>query len=53
MSFTMCAWIFSAIVRASFDVTFCGPPLMIQAVMNMLDGLGVPEENIAFDDFGS
>lgn len=31
----------------------CGPPLMIQAVMNMLDGLGVPEENIAFDDFGS
>lgn len=31
----------------------CGPPLMIQAVMTMLDGLGVPEENIAFDDFGS
>jgi len=31
----------------------CGPPLMIQAVMNMLDDLGVPEENIAFDDFGS
>lgn len=31
----------------------CGPPLMLQAVMNMLDSLGVPEENIAFDDFGS
>jgi len=31
----------------------CGPPLMIQAVMRMLDELGVPEENIAFDDFGS
>lgn len=31
----------------------CGPPLMIQAVMKMLDELGVPEENIAFDDFGS
>jgi Na+-transporting NADH:ubiquinone oxidoreductase subunit F len=31
----------------------CGPPLMLQAVMNMLDELGVPEENIAFDDFGS
>ncbi|MEN0006418.1 MAG: NADH:ubiquinone reductase (Na(+)-transporting) subunit F [Bacteroidota bacterium] len=31
----------------------CGPPLMLQAVMTMLDELGVPEENIAFDDFGS
>ena len=31
----------------------CGPPLMLQAVQNMLDDLGVPEENIAFDDFGS
>lgn len=30
----------------------CGPPLMNQAVMKMLDDLGVPEENIAFDDFG-
>ena len=31
----------------------CGPPLMLQAAMKMLDDLGVPEENIAFDDFGS
>ncbi len=30
----------------------CGPPLMLKAVMNMLDELGVPESNIAFDDFG-
>ncbi len=30
----------------------CGPPLMNAAVMKMLDELGVPEENIAFDDFG-
>lgn len=30
----------------------CGPPLMNQAVMQMLDDLGVPAENIAFDDFG-
>ncbi len=30
----------------------CGPPLMLSAVMNMLDNLGVPEENIRFDDFG-
>lgn len=30
----------------------CGPPLMLSAVQNMLDALGVPEENIAFDDFG-
>ena len=31
----------------------CGPPLMLQAVMKMLSDLGVPDENIAFDDFGS
>ena len=31
---------------------FCGPPLMNQAVLKTLDDLGVPEENIAFDDFG-
>ena len=31
---------------------FCGPPLMNNAVVNMLDNLGVPAENISFDDFG-
>lgn len=31
----------------------CGPPLMIAAVNNMLDELGVPPEMIRFDDFGS
>jgi Na+-transporting NADH:ubiquinone oxidoreductase subunit F len=31
----------------------CGPPLMLQACLLMLDELGVPRENIAFDDFGS
>jgi len=30
----------------------CGPPLMIQAVLKMLDDLGVESENILFDDFG-
>ena len=30
----------------------CGPPLMNAAVFKMLDELGVPSENIAFDDFG-
>lgn len=30
----------------------CGPPMMNQAVFKMLDDLGVPQENIAFDDFG-
>jgi len=30
----------------------CGPPMMNAAVFKMLDELGVPEENIAFDDFG-
>ncbi len=31
---------------------FCGPPQMNNAVVRMLDSLGVPQENIAFDDFG-
>lgn len=31
---------------------FCGPPLMNQAVLKMLDDFGVPDEMIAFDDFG-
>ena len=30
----------------------CGPPMMISACQNMLAGLGVEPENIAFDDFG-
>ena len=30
----------------------CGPPLMLQACMKMLDNLGVEPENILFDDFG-
>ncbi|MFO7619807.1 MAG: NADH:ubiquinone reductase (Na(+)-transporting) subunit F [Bacteroidales bacterium] len=31
---------------------FCGPPAMNNAVVNMLYSLGVPEENVSFDDFG-
>jgi len=30
----------------------CGPPMMNAAVFKMLDELGVPNEMIAFDDFG-
>jgi Na+-transporting NADH:ubiquinone oxidoreductase subunit F len=30
----------------------CGPPMMNQAVFKMLEDLGVPDEMIAFDDFG-
>jgi Na+-transporting NADH:ubiquinone oxidoreductase subunit F len=30
----------------------CGPPMMNQAVLKMLEDLGVPDEMIAFDDFG-
>ena len=30
----------------------CGPPMMLQACLKMLDDLGVEPENIAFDDFG-
>jgi len=31
---------------------FCGPPAMNNAVVEMLYNLGIPEENISFDDFG-
>ena len=30
----------------------CGPPMMNAAVFKMLDEMGVPPDNIAFDDFG-
>lgn len=31
----------------------CGPPMMTQSVLIMLDNLGVPKSNILFDDFGA
>ena len=31
----------------------CGPPMMISSVVKMLDNLGVPPENILYDNFGS
>ncbi len=31
---------------------FCGPPQMNSAILKTLDVMGVPKENIAFDDFG-
>ncbi len=31
---------------------FCGPPLMNAAVLKMVDDWGIPQENVAFDDFG-
>jgi Na+-transporting NADH:ubiquinone oxidoreductase subunit F len=34
------------------DYYLCGPPQMNDAVFKMLDEMGVPNENIAFDDFG-
>jgi Na+-transporting NADH:ubiquinone oxidoreductase subunit F len=30
----------------------CGPPLMVKAVLSVLDNLGVEQENIHYDDFG-
>ena len=30
----------------------CGPPIMLEACMDMLDALGVERENILHDDFG-
>jgi len=34
------------------DYYLCGPPMMNNAVNKMLYDLGVPDENILFDDFG-
>ncbi|MGB5989596.1 MAG: NADH:ubiquinone reductase (Na(+)-transporting) subunit F [Marinifilaceae bacterium] len=31
----------------------CGPPMMTSAIETMLDQLGVPEDNIMFDNFGA
>ncbi|MGI9408902.1 MAG: NADH:ubiquinone reductase (Na(+)-transporting) subunit F, partial [Hyphomicrobiaceae bacterium] len=31
----------------------CGPPLMMQAVLSILEECGVDEDSIFFDDFGS
>ena len=35
------------------DFYMCGPPMMNDAVQKMLYNLGVPDENVLFDDFGS
>jgi Na+-transporting NADH:ubiquinone oxidoreductase subunit F len=35
------------------DYYLCGPPLMVQSVLSMLDELGVTDEHIHYDDFGS
>ena len=32
--------------------TSCGPPMMISAVTKMLYDLGVPDENVMYDNFG-
>ena len=37
----------------SCEYYLCGPPMMVQSVLAMLDELGVAAENIHFDDFGS
>jgi Na+-transporting NADH:ubiquinone oxidoreductase subunit F len=34
------------------DYYLCGPPLMNDAVNKMLYDMGVPDENVLFDDFG-
>ena len=34
------------------ELYFCGPPIMKQCVIKMADDWGIPEENVAFDDFG-
>ncbi len=36
----------------SCDYYLCGPPLMIRAVLAMLDSVGVDKDSIFNDDFG-
>ena len=31
----------------------CGPPMMVSSVNNLLDALGVPPENVLYDNFGA
>ena len=31
----------------------CGPPMMVKSVVGLLDSLGVPPENILYDNFGA
>lgn len=31
----------------------CGPPAMLEAVLKLLKSLNIPEERVAFDDFGN
>ena len=37
----------------SCDYFLCGPPMMVQSVLAMLDELGVAAEHIHYDDFGT
>lgn len=37
---------------SEIEYYLCGPPMMLQAVNMMLDGLGVDREMIAYDEFG-
>ena len=41
--------------EAPEDVKYfmCGPPMMVSSVNSLLDSLGVPVENILYDNFGS
>lgn len=36
----------------NIEYYICGPPMMLKAVLAMLDNLGVPQSMIFFDDFG-
>ena len=36
---------------ARIEYHLCGPPVMVQATIKMLDGLNVPKSQIAFDEF--
>ena len=37
----------------NIEYYICGPPLMLEAVLKMLNELGVPQNMIYYDDFGN
>jgi len=38
---------------AACEYYVCGPPMMMKATLHVLERLGVPRENVRFDDFGT
>ena len=49
----LAAWLDAHPAPEACGFYLCGPPLMIRAVENVLEGFGVPPESVHADDFGA